>query len=295
MAGLLEVRSLWVRLGAAVLVRDVSLEVDAGHVHALIGESGCGKSSLARALLGLQPDGARVSGEVWVDGAPARCGPLTLVPQEAQASLNPVLTIGDQVGEVLQVHQGLTGSQRRSRTAALLEAVGLVEARALLGAFPHQLSGGMRQRVLIAAALAASPRVLIADEPTASLDAALRAQVLQLFGSLAATRGLAALLITHELAAVEVAAHEVSVMYAGAIVEQGPAAKVMGSPRHPYTRALLAARPSAGLHAIDGVAPAPTETIIGCRFQPRCPRVVAACSQVPSLVEGLACFNPERA
>jgi oligopeptide/dipeptide ABC transporter ATP-binding protein len=295
MGALLEVRSLAVTLGAARLVRDVSLAVASGQVHALIGESGCGKSSTARALLGLSPTGAVVSGTVTVDGAAPRRGLVTMVPQDAQSALNPVMSVGEQLFEALTVHQGLTGPAMRDAALVLLGAVGLTEGQALLRAFAHQLSGGMRQRVLIAAALAASPRVLVADEPTAALDAALRAQVLQLFKSLAATRGLAVLLITHELAAVELAASEVSVMYAGTIVEQGACATVLSRPRHPYTRALLAARPSAGFHPIEGVAPSATAVVEGCSFRPRCGRAGQGCLVSPPLAGGVACVNPEPA
>jgi oligopeptide/dipeptide ABC transporter ATP-binding protein len=296
MAALLEVRSLSVTLGPALLVRDVSLCVAAGTVHALIGESGCGKTSAARAMIGLQPEGAVVGGSTLVDGRPPRPGPLTLIPQDAQGALNPVLSVGDQLGEALLVHQGLRGQAHREAAGALLEAVGLGgEGAALLRAFPHQLSGGMRQRVLVAAALAARPLVLIADEPTTALDAALRVQVLELFRALAVGRGLAVLLITHELEAVERACDELSVMYAGRVVEQGATAAVLAAPRHPYTRALLAARPSAGLHPIDGLAPTPTDRPRGCAFRPRCARALSACVAPPELALGVACFNPEPA
>jgi oligopeptide/dipeptide ABC transporter ATP-binding protein len=300
-AALLEVRGLGVTLGGARLVREVDLTCSAGRVHALVGESGSGKSTVARALLGLLPEGAVVTGTASFEGAelfglpPAaraalRGRRLALVPQEALSSLDPVMSIGAQVQETLRVHQPALATEVQA--VALLASVGLPEGPALLRAYPHQLSGGMKQRVLVGLALACGPALLIADEPTTALDAAVRRQVLALLRSLALERGLAVLIITHDLGSVESVADEVSVLYAGSVVEQGGVG-LLEHPRHPYTQALLAARPGpGGFKPLRGVAASPAEVIEGCAFAPRCDRATGACRAAQPLRDGVACVHP---
>jgi oligopeptide/dipeptide ABC transporter ATP-binding protein len=294
------VRDLSVELGGARLLDGLSLDVDAGQLHGLVGESGSGKTTAANALLRLLPAGAKASGTAVVAGvellglddaalARARGRTVAMMLQEPLAALNPVLTVGAQLTETLLVHGTAPRGEVRARAAALLEEVGLPDPQARLDAFPHQLSGGMRQRVLLAAALACEPAFLVADEPTTALDASLKGVVLALLQRLAQTRKLAVLLISHDLAAVREVCRDVSVLYAGRLVEQGPVADVFARPRHPYTHALLGARPDAtrrggALEAIGGVVPAPGDAIPGCRFHPRCPRAEAPCRvEAPAL------------
>ncbi len=291
----LEVQGLRVALGGVALVEDFSLRVDAGQVHAVVGESGSGKTLSALALLDLLPEGATWTGTVRVDGqSPRGREGFAMVLQEPLSALNPVLTVGAQLRETLEVH-GYSGDLQ-GRAVELLAEVGLVEGEERLGMFPHQLSGGQRQRVCIACALAANPRVLIADEPTTALDASMRGVILALLVRLARQRSLSVWLITHDLQSVREASDEVSVMYAGRVVEHGPTREVLSSPRHPYTAALLASNPSATpvgqrLPAIDGNVPLAGEVISGCRFHPRCPRALARCSsERPAFADGVACW-----
>ncbi len=283
----LEVRGLRVELDGVPLVRDLSLSLAAGRVHAVVGESGSGKTVSALALLGLGPEDAVVINR------PAPLPRVAMVLQEPLSALNPVLSIGAQLEETLVVH-----GQPKARAVPLLEEVGLADAAARLTSFPHQLSGGQRQRVAIACALAAEPQVLIADEPTTALDASLRNVILTLLQTLARRRGLAVWLITHDLGAARAFSDDVTVMYAGAVVEQGVAAEVLAAPRHPYTALLLASSPSlhapgAPLPTIPGVVPPAAEAVSGCRFHPRCPQRQARCErEVPSLVNGVACHFP---
>lgn len=288
----LAVRRLRVELGGLPLVRDFSLQLTAGRVHAVVGESGSGKTIAALSVLGLEPEGAIVTNRP----TESRAG-FSMVLQEPLSALNPVLSVGSQLIETLQVH-----GQPASRAVELLNEVGISDGAERLRAFPHQLSGGQRQRVAIACALAANPKVLIADEPTTALDASMRNVILQLLRSLARDRGLSVWLITHDLHAVRGASDDVTVMYAGLVVEQGATEQVLSSPRHPYTAALLAANPSANepgtaLPTIAGAVPLAREVIAGCRFHPRCSRREAKCTtEAPQLVDGVACFFPsERA
>jgi len=296
----LSVKSLGVLLGGHALVDDFSLELKAGEVHAVVGESGSGKTLSALAVLGLLPEGAEARGSAQRGGVelltaqgPLRRAGLSMVLQEPLSALNPVLSVGDQLVETLSVHR--KAGDLRAAAIALLGEVGIPEGGQRLGMFPHQLSGGQRQRVSIACALAAGPEVLIADEPTTALDASMRGVILTLLKTLAKERSLAVWLITHDLHAVRGAADQVTVMYAGRVVEQGPTARVLESPRHPYTVALLASNPAAAkpgvpLPTLAGAVPLAREVIAGCRFHPRCPKVIDRCrTERPALIEGVAC------
>ncbi len=260
MTALLDVRDLKVTFGQGAerveAVRGVSFQLEKGRTLALVGESGSGKSVTALSLLQLLPyprahhpaGSIRLDGEELL-GAPERAlrrvrgNQMAMVFQEPMTSLNPLHSIGKQVGEVLELHQGLSGRALRTRVVELLRLVGLAEAESRLGALPHELSGGQRQRVMIAMALANDPDILIADEPTTALDVTIQAQILTLLRDLQARLGMALLLITHDLGIVRKMADEVAVMQAGEIVEQGPAAGIFAAPRHPYTQRLLAAEP----------------------------------------------------
>ncbi|MDP1829736.1 MAG: ABC transporter ATP-binding protein [Archangium sp.] len=283
------------------LVDDFSIQLEAGRVHAVVGESGSGKTLSALAVLGLLPEGAAVRGSAMRGGvelltAPAalRRAGFAMVLQEPLSALNPVLSVGAHLVETLSVH-GARGDLRAAALALLAE-VGIPSGEERLKMFPHQLSGGQRQRVSIACALAASPQVLIADEPTTALDASMRGVILTLLRRLAADRALAVWLITHDLHAVRGASDEVTVMYAGRVVEHGPTAGVLESPRHPYTVALLASNPAGAkvgvpLPTLAGAVPLAREVIAGCRFHPRCARVVARCRvERPEWVEDVACY-----
>jgi peptide/nickel transport system ATP-binding protein/oligopeptide transport system ATP-binding protein len=293
-----------VTLGGAHLVDRASLSLGPGRVLGLVGESGSGKTQTARSVLDLAAPGSQVSGQLFLDGVPVPPGArarlrgrqVSLMPQEPLSALNPVRTVGAQLKEALAVG----GSPTTDAEATLrLERVGVNDAAARLRAFPHQLSGGLRQRVLLACALAPGPRVLIADEPTTALDATLRARLLELLRSLARDQGLSVLLISHDLSAVRAACDDLAVLYAGRLVERGPAAAVLAQPRHPYTAALLAARPSLGHpgRVLAGQLPSPSEMLPGCRFAPRCPRAQADCqAHSPALAPGpeaVACHHPE--
>ena len=276
--------------GPVRALRGVSWSLDAGRVLAMVGESGAGKSLTARTVMGLQPAGARVAGSVrWrgaeLVGAPepvlrrVRGTGIGLVWQEASAALDPTMTVGAQVAQSVVP---------RSQTLAWLARVGLPDPPRLARAYPHQLSGGMARRVALATALALGPRVLIADEPTAGLDAPAASGVADLLADLVAETEMALLLVTHDLSLAARLAHRVAVMYAGQVVEQGPAAAVLGRPAHPYTRGLLAARPEGGLRPIPGAPPDPARLPQGCAFAPRCPRCMAGCVRLaaPELPTG---------
>jgi oligopeptide/dipeptide ABC transporter ATP-binding protein len=311
-AALVEVRGLAVALGGVKLLDGLSLSIEAGALHGLVGESGSGKTTAANALLRLLPEAAQVSGAAWVGGVDllaldaagmqrARGGRVAMMLQEPLAALNPVFTVGAHLEETLAVHRVVPQAERRARALTLLEEVGLPDPATWLSAYPHQLSGGMRQRVLLAAALACAPTLLVADEPTTALDASVRGVVLALFERLAQVRRLAVLLISHDLTAVRAVCRDVSILYAGRLVEQGPVVEVFDRPRHPYTRALLAARPDAsrrglGLEAIGGVVPGPSDVVAGCRFHPRCPQAQGRCALEAPALEGTlhrqACHFP---
>jgi peptide/nickel transport system ATP-binding protein len=295
---LLDIRGLSVDLptsgGTIHALRRVDLTVRQGSIHGLIGESGCGKTMTAMALLGLLPHGAQIKanrfafdGMALSDVAESLRGRrIALISQDPAAALNPVLTIHRQIDDVLRAHHALPKAARHARAVELLAATGLPDPERVLRSYPHQLSGGMQQRVVIAQALATGADLLIADEPTTALDVTIGAQVLALLRNLVQARGLTILMITHDMDVVAEACDTVTVLYAGASVEDGPVAEVLTRPRHPYTRALLAALPDAGprgtrLAAIEGRIPPPSEAIAGCAFAPRCAVARAECGLRP--------------
>jgi peptide/nickel transport system ATP-binding protein len=283
-------------------VRDVSFQVQRRETLALVGESGCGKSLTALSVMGLLPAGVgRVTrGRITVDGidmtaaseadAQAMRGErIGMIFQEPMTSLNPVLPVGFQIAESLVEHRGMNRRQARERALALMELVRIPAAAQRLDAYAHQFSGGMRQRVMIAIALACAPKVLIADEPTTALDVTIQAQVLALLADLQRREGLAVLLITHNLGVVAAVADRVIVMYGGDVVESAPVKEFFARPTHPYSEALLAAMPrvdqsAAALAPIPGQVPSLPELPTGCRFQSRCPLRIPRCAELPPLM-----------
>jgi oligopeptide/dipeptide ABC transporter ATP-binding protein len=300
---LLDVRGLTVELpttsGRVRPVNDVSFTVAAGEAIGLVGESGSGKTMMGLALVGLVPPGARRKGEVRLagrNGAPAldlaplgeraleaiRGREIGMVFQEPMTALNPVMRVGAQISEALRIHEpGLGAEALQSRTLAALERAAVPEPPLRARQFPHQLSGGLRQRVMIAMALAAGPRLLVADEPTTALDVTVQQQIVELLDRLRRESNLALLFISHDLAVVAQLAARLLVMYAGRIVEQGPAREVLERPAHPYTEGLLRAVPQKGqrLAPIPGSVPRLDAMPPGCPFEPRCPYRRAECSQ----------------
>ena len=293
----LEVEGLRVRFGAMEAVRGIDLAVDRGQTHCLVGESGCGKSASALAIMGLLPGGARRSvRRIGFAGqeigalserrmAALRGDRIGMIFQDPMSSLNPAYTIGSQMGEVLRRHRGLSRAAAAARAVAMLDRVGVSAPGMRLGQFPHQLSGGLRQRVMIATALLCEPALLIADEPTTALDVTVQAQTLRLLAELQRELGLAVLLITHDLGIVARVAHRVSVMYAGEIVEQASTEALFAAPTHPYTRGLLAAIPVPGarrrgerLGSIPGIVPRLQAGFVGCAFRDRCPHAEPVCA-----------------
>ncbi|QEL64675.1 ATPase component ABC-type dipeptide/oligopeptide/nickel transport system [Oryzomicrobium terrae] len=295
----LRVRDLSVGFATAgrvlTAVDQVSFDLVPGETLALLGESGCGKSATALALLRLLPEAGRIlGGRVELNGdellslpqerlREVRGNRLAMIFQEPATSLNPVLTVGQQIGEVLARHRDLTGEPARARAEALLRQVGISDPAGRLAVYPFQLSGGMKQRVMIAIALAAEPRFLLADEPTTALDVTIQAQILDLLRELQAKQGMGMLLITHDLGVVAEVAHRVGVMYAGQLIEIGRRDDFFRRPAHPYTRALFAALPDVAqrgqrLLALPGQVPTLARMPAGCRFAPRCPRAFARCS-----------------
>ncbi|MEU2773786.1 ABC transporter ATP-binding protein [Streptomyces sp. NPDC007162] len=292
---LLEVRDLEVTYpGGAAAVRGVDLSLAAGQKLGVAGESGCGKSSLALALLRLLPAGTRVSGKVLLDGEDVltmrwgrvravRWAGASIVFQGAMHSLNPVHRVGDQIAEPVLLHRGATAAAARRRAGELLEHVGLPASRA--AAYPHELSGGQRQRVMIAMALACDPRLIIADEPTTALDVMIQAQILRLIQQLVAEQEVGLIMISHDLAVLADTCDRLTVMYAGRVVEDGPARQVYDDARHPYARALSAAFPRIGdpasrfaPHGLAGDPPDPSAPPAGCAFRPRCPVALDVCA-----------------
>jgi len=282
--------------GVARAVDGVDLVVGAGESVALVGESGCGKTATALSILELVPPPGEVrAGEVRLRGRDlrgladaelrrVRGGEIGMVFQEPLTSLNPVLTVGEQIAETVRVHRGLGKAEARARALEMLELVGLPSPRERLEAFPHELSGGMRQRVMIAIAMCCDPALLIADEPTTALDVTVQAQILQLFRRLQERSGTGMLLITHDLAIVSEFAERVYVMYAGKIVEEGPTEELFLRPAHPYTKGLLRSLPEMAVRGepmatIPGTVPDPTCYAEGCRFAPRCPIAVERCTE----------------
>jgi len=289
--------------GEVRAVDGVDLEIARGECFALVGESGCGKSMTALSILRLLPDVGRIAGgSVRLDGRDLLALPeaamravrgrrAAMIFQEPATALNPVLTVGRQVAEVIERHTGLRGAAVRRRALELLRAVGIPEAERRMGEYAFQLSGGLRQRVMIAGALAVDPEVLIADEPTTALDVTIQAQILELLGKLQRDRGMALLLITHDLGIVAQMADRVAVMYAGEIVEVAPRAAFFRAPQHPYSQKLFAALPGAAQRAgplaqIPGQVPPLTGTFRGCRFTERCDLAFERCArEVPRLLQ----------
>ncbi len=286
------------------IVRGVSISVAAGEKWGIVGESGSGKTLTMLSVLRLlaSPPLSVVKGEIWFDGEDlahldekklraVRGGDIAMVYQDPMTSLNPLLHVGAQIEEALRAH-GATGDHARSRTGEVLSQVGLADPERVRGAFPHQLSGGMIQRVMIAMALATSPRVLIADEPTTALDVTIQRQILELVTSLQADTGMAVLLVTHDLGVVASLVDQVVVMYAGRVVEKATTSQLFARPTHPYTQALLHSLPGRGsehrsaLHQIGGTPPDPTRLEAGCPFRVRCPYAEEQCALAePELID----------
>ena len=300
--------------GVAKAVDDVSLAIPAGKTLALVGESGCGKSVTALSVLRLvaSPPGEIAGGEVLFGGRDLltlpesamrtiRGNDISMIFQEPMTSMNPVFRIGNQIAATIRLHQGVTKAEARSACIELLEQVGIPAAAERVDDYPHQMSGGMLQRVMIAMALACAPKLLIADEPTTALDVTIQAQILALLNALQEQAGMALLLITHDLGVVAETADEVVVMYAGKKVEQAPVRALFAAPLHPYTKGLFASLPSVQakgqkrLYTIQGTVPAATHFPEGCRFHPRCPFAMDICRQEPAFIEtqpghGTACW-----
>ncbi len=308
MAKLLEIKNLhtyfFTEEGVVRAVDGVSWEIDEGETLGLVGESGCGKSVTALSILRLIPDppGRIVEGEILFEGQDLlqisdaemrtiRGNRIAMVFQEPMTSLNPVLTIGAQIAEAIQLHLGLGDSEARARSIELLDMVGIPEADGRLGDYPHQFSGGMRQRVMIAMALSCNPKLLLADEPTTALDVTIQAQVLEIMARLASELGTAILVITHNLGVVARYADRVNVMYAGKIVETGTAIDIFKDPRHPYTFGLMESVPRLDatehvrLATIEGQPPLLIDPIPGCPFEPRCDWRIDRCTTEPPPLE----------
>jgi peptide/nickel transport system ATP-binding protein len=323
---LLEVENLQTHFrtpdGVNRAVDGVSFKIEAGQTLAVVGESGCGKSVTAMSILRLIPEPpGKIAGSIRFEGKDLlslpeeemrkiRGGDIAMVFQEPMTSLNPVLTIGRQIAETVRLHEGVARRDANARALEMLELVGLPEPRRRMKDYPHQLSGGMRQRVMIAIALACSPKLLIADEPTTALDVTIQAQILALMQDLKQRVGAAIMLITHDLGVVAEAAGHVVVMYAGKKVEEAPVRDLFRNPKHPYTRGLLGAVPKLGsslgaqgdvrLSEIPGLVPNLREKIKGCVFAERCSRATAICRSLPPALEAkaphhlAACHHAER-
>jgi peptide/nickel transport system ATP-binding protein/oligopeptide transport system ATP-binding protein len=302
MTPLLSVRDLSVNIGGVTPVSGVSLDVGRGEMLGLVGESGSGKSLTMRAVLRLLPQAARITGKVLWDGQDLatlpdagirriRGGQIAMVFQEPMSALNPVLTVGIQITESLGEHLGLHGAAARRRAVELLDQVGIPDAVRRLGSYPHEFSGGMRQRAMIAIALAAGPKLLLADEPTTALDVTIQDQILKLLLRLKDDLAMSVVLVTHDLGVVAGTCDRVAVLYAGRVMETGPTEQIFTRPAHAYTLGLIRSLPNA-LHArqrlrgIPGVPPDPAALPQGCRFLPRCAYAVAGCRPVqPPLLE----------
>ncbi|WP_082754995.1 ABC transporter ATP-binding protein [Variovorax sp. PAMC 28711] len=310
MTTLLKVEDLQVefktRRGQALVLNGVDFTLEAGETLCVVGESGCGKSMTALALLGLipMPPGRVRSGRILfqdedlLQATPERMrevrgNRISMIFQEPMTSLNPVFTVGDQIAESLRLHRGMDKKAARERAIAMLRQVGIPAPERRIDEYPHQLSGGMRQRVMIAIALACEPDILIADEPTTALDVTVQAQIFDLLRALQRDKGTAIMLITHDMGAVAEMADRVIVMYAGRVIEQGTTDEVIGDPQHPYTRGLIACLPELGssqldarveLQEIAGVVPSIWELGTGCAFRQRCPHAHAHCNEQPPLM-----------
>lgn len=289
--------------GQLKVVENVSFSLQPGEIVGLVGESGSGKSVTALALMRLLGQEGRIDrGTINLDGQDImsltaaemlsiRGREVSMIFQEPMTSLNPVYTVGFQIAEILQEHFGMSSRETMKKAADLLKLVGIPDAQQRIYDYPHQLSGGMRQRVMIAMAMACEPKILIADEPTTALDVTIQAQILDLINDLRSRFGTAVLLITHDMGVIASIAQRVIVMYAGQMVEEGPVQDIFAAPRHPYTQLLLRTIPRvkqklARLEVIEGTTPSPTHFPPGCRFHTRCPDAVDRCSsEQPALTQ----------
>jgi oligopeptide/dipeptide ABC transporter ATP-binding protein len=294
----LTVQALNVSFGANKIpaVREVSFTIESGEAYGLVGESGSGKTMTSRAILGLLPPGATVSGSVQFGETPllgstrralsaVRGAKIGMVFQDPGAFLNPLLRVGDAVAQVIRSHERVSKREARKLAVGMMEKVGIRDASIRARDYPHEFSGGMKQRVLIAMALAARPALLLADEPTTALDVIVQAEILQLLDELRREQAMSLLLVSHDLSVVAGMCSRVGVMYAGELVEEGTAAEVLQRPRHPYTRGLIESLPeraeSGPLPSIRGTPPLPGELPPGCAFAPRCPLAGADCVEAP--------------
>jgi oligopeptide/dipeptide ABC transporter ATP-binding protein len=307
---LLDVRDLrtsfFTQRGEARAVDGVSFSLDEGHTLGLVGESGCGKSVTSHSVMRLvSPPGRIVSGSVMFEGKDllalseeemreVRGDRIAMIFQDPMTSLNPVFTVGDQIAETIRLHQRVDRSAAWERAVEMMALVAIPDPRRRASSFPHELSGGMRQRVMIAMALSCTPKLLIADEPTTALDVTIQAQILELLARLQRELNLALLLITHDLGVVAEVCDDVAVMYAGTIVERGNVRQIFKRPAHPYTRGLLRSVPRLArgkervsrLESIEGVVPSLLALPSGCRFAPRCPHRIAMCEEAePELLD----------
>lgn len=307
---MLELRKLTLEIHGARPLREIDLTLLRGQSLGVVGESGSGKSLTALSLMGLLPNGSKLGGQATWKGRDLLClteaqyreirgREIAMIFQDPMSSLNPSYTVGFQIEEVLKFKMGMRqASERRSRGLQLLKEVGIPAPEERWNSYPHQLSGGMSQRVSIAMALASQPELLIADEPTTALDVTVQSQILELLRKLIRERQMSMIFVTHDLAVAAKVCDFISVFYAGVAVEQGPAKRVLESPRHPYTKALLAARPSKidadkggrrpRLAAIPGNVPRSTEQIVGCVFASRCEKVMEICRETrPPMVKSV--------
>jgi oligopeptide/dipeptide ABC transporter ATP-binding protein len=297
--------------GAVSAVTGVNLRLEKGETFGLVGESGCGKTTLSMAIMGLLPPSAEVSGSIRFRGddvvrmtegqrRQVRGNTMSMVFQDPATSLDPTYSIGSQIAETLRAHTSMSAKAARARATELLAEVGIPDPAARYDDPPQKLSGGMRQRVVIGAALANQPALLLADEPTTALDVTIQAQILELLGSLVQRLGSTVLLITHDLGVVAQVCDRVGVMYAGQLVEVAPVAELFAAPKHPYTRALLDALPTRGsrqLTVIEGQVPNLLNPPAGCRFADRCAHRMEICSTTPALTvhgdRSVACWWEE--
>jgi peptide/nickel transport system ATP-binding protein len=304
---LLEVKDLktsfFTPRGEVRAVDGVSFSVAPGKLTGIVGESGSGKTVSVLSIMRLLPTGGKiVGGSITLDGVDLlklsepemramRGGRIAMIFQEPMTSLNPVFTIGSQVGEAIKLHQRTSRNETRNRTIEALRMVGIADPERRIRDYPHQLSGGMRQRVMIAMALACEPRVLIADEPTTALDVTIQAQILDLIRELQGRLGLAVILVTHDLGIVAQYADDVTILYAARVMEQAPTADLFGNPLSPYTKGLLGSIPGIDgsrhrrLQAIPGFIPGPQNPPPGCRFHPRCPLAIDDCARIEPPLE----------
>ncbi len=280
---------------------DVNFSLEKGQTLALVGESGCGKTMSAMSILNLIPKTAKITGgEIIYNGenlldktqkemSKIRGGKIALIPQDPMTSLNPLYTVGDQLLEVIKIHKGLKGNEAKRQAIEAFEAVQIPDARNRLNNYPHEFSGGMKQRAVIAMALATDAQILIADEPTTALDVTIQSQIMKLLNEIKQNNQTSILLITHDLALVSENSQNIAVMYAGRIVESAPAHEFFSNPNHPYSQALLKSIPSnrqTPLETIKGQPPTLSQKIDGCRFHPRCDFCGGKCqTQIPKLIQ----------